>query len=88
MVGVAALAVGGTEASGGPCSLARGLVLQIFGQCGRGHAVNANTSALAASMSVPILGLTNRESNHSSKHPSELSQDGPLLGFTSSPGQK
>jgi hypothetical protein len=33
-----------------------GLVLQIFGQCGRGNAVNANTSALAASMSVPIFG--------------------------------
>jgi hypothetical protein len=61
-------------------------VLQIFGQWGRGNAVNANTSALAASMSVPILGLTNRESNHSEKHPSELSQDGPLLGGRVAPG--
>jgi hypothetical protein len=61
------------------------LVLQIFGQCGRGHAVNANTSALAGSMSVPILGLTNRESNHSSKHPSDLSQDGRPTGHVASP---
>jgi Bacterial transcriptional activator domain len=33
-----------------------GLVLQIFGQCGRGNAVDANTAALAASMSAPIFG--------------------------------
>jgi hypothetical protein len=34
----------------------KGLVLQIFGQCGRGNAVNANTSALAASIKVPMFG--------------------------------
>jgi hypothetical protein len=33
-----------------------GLVLQTFGQCGRRNSVNANTSAFAPSMSVPISG--------------------------------
>ena len=47
--------------------------------------MNANTSALPASMSVPNLGLTNRVSNHVSKHPSELSQNGPLAGSSEAP---
>ena len=34
----------------------RGLVDQIFCQCARGNAAKANTSALAASMSGPVLG--------------------------------
>ena len=34
----------------------KGLVDQIFAQCGRGKAVNASTSAFASSISGPILG--------------------------------